>query len=52
MNVSPKTIENRIYSMYQKAETHSLPQFEEFCRHLGIDGYIPNSLMQKGIQFI
>ncbi|MEL7627443.1 LuxR C-terminal-related transcriptional regulator [Pectobacterium aroidearum] len=52
MNVSPKTIENRIYNMYQKAEAHSLPQFEEFCRHLGIDGYIPNSLIEKGIQFI
>ncbi|KGA35897.1 helix-turn-helix transcriptional regulator [Pectobacterium brasiliense] len=52
MNISPKTIENRIYIMYQKAEAHSLPQFEEFCRHLGIDGYIPNSLIEKGIQFI
>ncbi|MEH2919583.1 helix-turn-helix transcriptional regulator [Samsonia erythrinae] len=52
MNVSPKTIQNRIYNMYQKAGTHSLPQFEEFCRHLGIDSYIPNTLIEKGIQFI
>ncbi|UYA59156.1 hypothetical protein NAL19_926 [Pectobacterium sp. F1-1] len=52
MNVSPKTIENRVYNMYQKTDTHSLQQFEAFCRDLGIDGYIPRSLIEKGIQFI
>ncbi|ULS50162.1 helix-turn-helix transcriptional regulator [Pectobacterium carotovorum] len=52
MNVSPKTIENRVYNMYQKTDTHSLPQFEAFCRNLGVDGYIPRSLITKGIQFI
>ncbi|MFP9230024.1 helix-turn-helix transcriptional regulator [Pectobacterium cacticida] len=52
MKLSPKTIENRIYNIYQKAEVHSFPQFEEFCRHVGIDGYIPHSLIEKGIQFL
>ncbi|QTF06997.1 helix-turn-helix transcriptional regulator [Brenneria izadpanahii] len=52
MNISHKTIENRIYNMYQKAGVHSLNQFEEFCHHLGLDNYVPNSLIEKGIQFI
>ncbi|MDX5626498.1 MULTISPECIES: helix-turn-helix transcriptional regulator [unclassified Brenneria] len=52
MNVSYKTIQNRVYSIYQKANVHSLNQFEEFCRHLGLDNYVPNSLIEKGIQFI
>ncbi|MFC3394526.1 helix-turn-helix transcriptional regulator [Brenneria rubrifaciens] len=52
MNLSPKTIENRVYNMFQKAEVHSLSQFEEFCRQREIDGYIPESLIGKGIQFI
>ncbi|CDH03362.1 LuxR C-terminal-related transcriptional regulator [Xenorhabdus bovienii] len=51
-NVSNKTIENRIYSIYQKSDVHSLHQFEEFCRHLHLDNYIPERLIEKGILFI
>ncbi|WP_340613504.1 helix-turn-helix transcriptional regulator [Xenorhabdus thailandensis] len=51
-NVSNKTIENRIYNIYQKANVHSLQQFEEFCRHLHLDNYIPERLIEKGILFI
>lgn len=52
MNVSYKTIENRVYNMYQKAGAHSLNQFEAFCHHLGLDNYVPPSLIEKGIQFL
>ena len=51
-NISPKTIQNRIYSIYQKADVHSLSQFEEYCRHAQLDSYIPYRLLEKGIQFI
>jgi len=51
-NISPKTIQNRIYNIYQKADVHSLAQFEEYCRHAQIDSYIPSRLLKKGIQFI
>lgn len=51
-NVSAKTIENRIYSIYQKADVHTLRQFEEFCKSLQLDNYIPERLIEKGIQFI
>ncbi|MBS6057649.1 MAG: helix-turn-helix transcriptional regulator [Pantoea sp.] len=51
-NISPKTIQNRIYNIYQKADVRSLNQFEEYCRHAQLDSYIPYRLLEKGIQFI
>ncbi|GAB7260683.1 hypothetical protein DaDZ19_23500 [Dickeya ananatis] len=51
-NVSHKTIENRIYNMYQKVGVHSLNQFEEYCRDCGLESFIPHSLIAKGILFI
>ncbi|KOC91881.1 helix-turn-helix transcriptional regulator [Winslowiella iniecta] len=51
-NVSPKTIENRVYSIYQKAGVHTLRQFEEYCKEANLDNYIPDRLIEKGILFI
>ncbi|CAM3370959.1 LuxR-family transcriptional regulator [Xenorhabdus nematophila ATCC 19061] len=51
-NISHRTIENRIYNIYQKANVHSIQQFEEFCRHSQLDSYIPERLITKGILFI
>ncbi|AJJ12603.1 bacterial regulatory s, luxR family protein [Yersinia rohdei] len=51
-NISAKTIENRIYTIYQKADVHTLQQFEEFCKLANLDNYIPDRLVAKGIQFI
>ncbi|CDG20438.1 LuxR-family transcriptional regulator [Xenorhabdus poinarii G6] len=51
-NVSRKTIENRVYNIYQKADVHSIQQFEEFCRQLQLDSYIPERLIKKGVLFI
>lgn len=51
-NVSHKTIENRIYNIYQKADVHSLREFEVFCKYSGLDNYIPDRLIEKGILFI
>jgi len=51
-NLSHRTVENRIYSIYQKAGVHTLSQFEEYCRQLGLDNFIPDRLIEKGIQFI
>lgn len=50
--LSNKTIENRIYSIYQKADVHTLQQFEEHCKLTGLDRYIPERLVEKGIQFL
>lgn len=51
-NVSVKTIENRVYTIYQKADVHSLKQFEEYCIAHSLENYIPARLMKKGINFI
>ncbi|WP_345831520.1 PAS domain-containing protein [Erwinia sp. HDF1-3R] len=51
-SLSVKTLENRIYSIYQKAGVHSLRQFEEFCENTHLGNYIPGRLIQKGIHFI
>ncbi|HDM8434944.1 TPA: PAS domain-containing protein [Yersinia enterocolitica] len=51
-NISTKTIENRIYAIYQKSDVHTLQQFEEFCKFAHLDNYIPDRLVAKGIQFI
>lgn len=51
-NLAYKTIENRIYNIYQKADVHSLHQFKAFCYHTGLDKYIPPRLLVKGIQYI
>ncbi len=40
-NVSNKTIENRIYNIYQKANVHTQQQFEEYCKYANLDNYIP-----------
>ncbi|MHA7847297.1 helix-turn-helix transcriptional regulator [Serratia sp. D1N4] len=51
-SLSNKTIENRIYSIYQKADVHTLQQFEEHCKQTDLDRYIPERLVEKGIRFI
>ena len=51
-NLSHRTVENRIYNIYQKAGVHTLSQFEEYCRQAGLDNFIPDRLIEKGIQFI
>lgn len=51
-NVSAKTIENRVYTIYQKADVHSLKQFEEYCIAHNLENYIPGRLIKKGIEFI
>lgn len=50
--LSHRTVEDRVYNLYQKAGVHSLRQFEEYCREAGLDNYIPPRLLEKGIQFI
>lgn len=51
-NASVKTIENRVYTIYQKADVHSLKQFEEYCIAHNLENYIPVRLIKKGIHFI
>lgn len=49
LGISHRSVENRLCIMYQRADVHNIYQFREFCRDIGIDGYIPDSLLPKGI---
>lgn len=51
-NANRKTIQKRIYNIYQKADVHSFAQLEEYCSHAQLDSYIPYRLPEKSIQFI
>jgi len=52
LNVSPRTIEARLAIIYQKTNVHSMHQLKEYCLSVGLQNYIPESLLSKGIQFI
>jgi DNA-binding CsgD family transcriptional regulator len=52
LNVSHRTIESRLNILYQKTNLHSMHQLKEYCRSIGLENYIPESLLSKGLQFI
>lgn len=52
LNLSTKTIDNRIQNMYRKGGVHSLSQFEDYCRGLDLYNFVPAHLVNKGVLFI
>lgn len=52
LDISHRTVENRLCIMYQKAGVHNIYQFREFCRDIDIDCYIPSSFLQHNIRII
>ena len=52
LNLSVKTVDNRIQNMYTKGGVHSLKQFEEYCRSAGLINVLPRRFMKKGVIFI
>jgi DNA-binding CsgD family transcriptional regulator len=52
LNVSPRTIESRLNIIYQKVDVHSMHQLKDFCKSIGLDSYIPESLLTKGVQYL
>lgn len=52
LNINTRTVERHIYSIYQKAKVSSLQQFIEFALVIGLDCYIPEDFIVKGIKFI
>lgn len=49
LNLSPRTIENKLQLIYEKANVHSRSQFIKYCKSVGLDGHIPESLLNKGV---
>lgn len=52
LDLSPKTVENRLSLIYEKADVHSIIRLIEYCKHTGLDSYIPSDFIRKGVQLI
>ncbi|MDE8741526.1 LuxR C-terminal-related transcriptional regulator [Pectobacterium polaris] len=52
MNLSKRTIDNRVQRMYQKMGVHNFRQFEEYCYQKGLHGYIPPAFLVQGSIFL
>lgn len=52
LNLSHRTVENRLCVMYQKAGVNSLSQFIDYCKMQGLDNYIPANFIRKGCQLL
>lgn len=52
LDVCPSTIDSHIKSIYRKADVNSNAQLIEYCKHKGLDAYIPANFIRKGVQII
>ncbi|MFZ1872905.1 MAG: helix-turn-helix transcriptional regulator [Chania sp.] len=52
LNINVRTVERHIYTVYRKAKVSSLHQFIEYALVIGLDCYIPEDFIVKGIKFI
>lgn len=52
LNISTKTVEVHLMHIYNKADVHSIIQLIEYCKHTGLDRYIPLDFIKKGVQII
>ncbi|WGO82124.1 PAS and helix-turn-helix domain-containing protein [Arsenophonus apicola] len=52
LELSTQTVIVHFKNIYKKAGVHSINQLIEYCKHTGLDGYIPNNFVRKGVQII
>ncbi|HGJ5865864.1 helix-turn-helix transcriptional regulator [Arsenophonus nasoniae] len=52
LNIAPRTVESRLKIIFKKTEVHSLYQLKGYCSHIGLDNYVPDSFLCKGLHFI
>lgn len=52
LDISPRTIENHLQTMYQKIGVHTMTQFIDYCYATGLDKYIPSDFIRKGVQLL
>lgn len=50
LDISYRTIETHVQTIYLKAGVNSVHQFIEYCKSTGLDKYIPSDFIQKGAQ--
>ncbi|CNH37822.1 LuxR family transcriptional regulatory protein [Yersinia kristensenii] len=52
LNLSYRTIENKLQLIYGKAKVNSLSTFKEYCKAEGLNRYIPERFIKSGCTFI
>lgn len=52
LNLSHRTIENKLQLIYEKAKVNSLNSFKEYCKAKGFNHYIPEWFIKSGCTFI
>lgn len=52
LELSHRTVENKLCILYQKAGVHNIYQFREFCRDIDLDCYIPSILLAPSVRVI
>ncbi|WP_290605216.1 PAS and helix-turn-helix domain-containing protein [Arsenophonus sp. ENCA] len=52
LDISDQTVEGHLKLIYKKAGIHSIFQLIEYCKHKGLDRYIPFDFIRKGVQLI
>lgn len=52
LTINTRTVERHTYTIYRKAKVSSLYQFIEFALVIGLDCYIPEEFIVKGVKFI
>ncbi|HHG9992798.1 TPA: helix-turn-helix transcriptional regulator, partial [Yersinia enterocolitica] len=52
LNLSKRTIENKLQLIYGKVNVNSLSSFKEYCKVEGFERYIPEWLIKRGCVFI
>lgn len=52
LNISHNTVDVHLTNIYNKADVHSINQLIEYCKHTGLDKYIPLDFIKKGLQLI
>lgn len=52
LNISHRTVENKLRTIHQKAKVNTTRQFIEYCKVTGLDNYVPSELILKGVQLV
>jgi DNA-binding CsgD family transcriptional regulator len=52
LNLSHRTVENTLQTIYQKANVHSFIKFIEYCKYSGFESYVPPEFIREEVNFV
>ncbi|HGJ5868287.1 MULTISPECIES: helix-turn-helix transcriptional regulator [Arsenophonus] len=51
LNLSPRTINNRLQQIYRKVKISSIEQLIEYCQLTGLNSYVPKKILKQGVDY-